>query len=470
MASAHGGVEGIRGQLQSELRDRVILPGSEEYDRCRGVYFTGVDRRPLAIIRPSTPEEVARAVRTVTGEGARLTIKGGGHGFASRGVADDAVALDLSALDRVSVDPIRWTARAGGGTSTGAFTAAAGRHHLATGFGDSPKVGIGGITQAGGVGFLHRSLGLTIDSLLGAELVTASGEILEVSGDSHPDLWWALRGGGGGFGVVTRLDFRLHPVDRITGGMLMAPATPEVIHQSLECMAEAPPALSGILQAFRAPAAPFIPAELHGTLLLGAYLVHSGSLEEGEVWMERLRALTRPVVDQVGPMAYPALFTGHQEPPPPPLIRWRSAFRPSFTQDEIRRLLELVAEPHDGILRVLQLRPLEGAVADVSSEATAFAHRDAGLLASVGAIIPHAGQVAEHLAWVEEAHRAVTGGKALPAYAGFLGDDDPEGYAHAWPAAHRERLLDIRRRYDPEGVFPAPAAQGAAGIGDPSAG
>lgn len=448
-------------RLSRELPGRVLLPGDGEYDGARGVYFTGVDRRPSAIVRPVTTDEVARVVRIVAAAGERLTVKGGGHGFASRCLADGVVAVDLSGLSRVEVDAGGLTARAGGGATTGAFTAAAGAHGLATGFGDSPKVGIGGITQSGGIGFLHRRLGLTADSLLRAEVVTASGEVLEVDGVSHPELWWGLRGGGGGMGVLTRLDFRLHPVDRVMGGMLMAPATPERFHRALEALSEAPPEVSGLIQAFRAPPAPFIPEELHGTFLLAAYLVHSGSLDQGRDWVEGFRSVTGPVVDQIQPIHYPELFAEHGTPPAPPLVRWRSAFREELTLDEVGRLFGFLEESHDGIMRTLQVRPLGGAVRAVSPDATAFPHRDAALLASVGTIVPHVGQLPGHVAWVEEAHRELTGGRALPAYAGFLGEDDPAGHAGAWPSDHAQRLQGVRQRYDPAGVFRGLSSTGA---------
>jgi FAD/FMN-containing dehydrogenase len=442
-------------RLDAELPDRTLRPGDPGYDAARGLYFTAVDRRPAAIVRPRSSAEVALAVRRLAGEGHRLTVKGGGHGFRSQGVADGVVALDLSALNRVEVNPGTRLARAGGGTTTGAFTAAAGEYGLATGFGDSPRVGIGGITQAGGIGFLHRSLGMTIDSLVGAEVVTADGATLEVSEMSHPDLFWAIRGGGGGFGVVTRFDFRVHPVDRVIGGMLMAPATPEVFHAWLELLASAPEALSGLVQALRAPPAPIFPPELHGTMLLAAYVVHSGDPDEGTRWIDRFRALSKPVMDEVAPLRYAALFDEHGGPPAPPMIRWRSCFRGAFTLDEVRTQFDLLAEPHEGLMRVLQVRALGGAMARIPSADTAFAHRRAAYLASVGAVLPGPEQAPVHSAWVERAHAEVAGSSGAGSYAGFLGDEDPDGCEAAWPASHRDRLRTIRARYDPDEVFTA---------------
>jgi FAD/FMN-containing dehydrogenase len=202
----------------------VILPGDSRYDKSRGVYFTGVDRRPRAVAQPGNAEEVASVIRIVRNAGARLSVKGGGHGFTSACVRDDTVVLDLSRLTSLTFDVEARVAQAGGGLAAGAYTAAASEHGLATGFGDSPGVGIAGLTLHGGIGFLHRKLGLTVDSLLAAQVVTADGTIVEATADEHPDLFWALRGGGGNFGVVTRLDLRLHPVAQVRGGMLMGPS------------------------------------------------------------------------------------------------------------------------------------------------------------------------------------------------------------------------------------------------------
>jgi FAD/FMN-containing dehydrogenase len=441
--------------LRTHLPELLHPPGSPRYDHARRVYFTGVDRRPSVVIAPHTPDEVAQAVRIVSAEGGRLTLKGGGHGFACRGVADGVPMLDLSALDAVSVDPEARLARAGGGTTTGAFTRAAGAHGLAVGFGDSPKVGIAGITQAGGLGFLHRRLGLTVDQLAGAQVVTAQGAILEVSAAHEPELFWALRGGGGGFGVVTRLDFRLAPVATVVGGMLMAPTDAATFHEALEALHAAPPEVSGILQALRAPPIPMIPAELHGALLLAAFVVHSGDPARGERWMADFRKLIRPVQDTTGPLAYPALFDDHGGPADPPRLRWRSVFRDPLSATEVAALFELLEEPHDGIMRTVQLRPLGGAVSRVPGDATAFAHREAPVLASAGAVFAGEADAGPHRAWVRSVQERLAGGDPRGAYAGFLGEEDLEGPKAAWPEPHRARLRQVKERFDPGRVFEA---------------
>ncbi len=435
-------------------RERVGRGGGEG-DHGRWNAAHGRDSSWGGVVRPRTAGEVATAVRVIAAEGGRLAVKGGGHGFASIGVRTGLPMLDLSALASVTVDPGALLARAGGGATTGAFTRAAGAHALATGFGDSPKVGLAGITQAGGLGFLHRRLGLTIDQLAGAQVVTADGVIREANEGQDPDLFWALRGGGGGFGVVTRLDFRLAPVDRVVGGMLMAPTDPTTFHQALDALHAAPGEVSGILQALRAPPIPMIPTELHGALLLAGFVVHSGPPDEAGRWMADFRKLTRPTVDGTGPLAYPTLFDDHGGPPDPPRLRWRSAFRDPLSLAEVQDLFELLEEPHDGVMRTVQLRPLGGAVSLLSGDATAFAWREAPLLASAGAVFAEGADAGPHRTWVQTVQEVLAGGDPRASYAGFLGVEDPSGPAAAWPDAHRARLLQVKERVDPGRVFEA---------------
>jgi FAD/FMN-containing dehydrogenase len=456
-AASEGTTDRAVRELRARLPGIVHAPGTPEHDAARRVYFTAVDRYPSAVLRPRAAGEVAEAVRIVAAEGGRLTVKGGGHGFASRGVADGLPMLDLSALDGISIDGTRRLARAGGGITTAAYTREAGRQGLATGFGDSPKVGVGGITQAGGIGFLHRRLGLTVDSLVSAQVVTADGRIREVDGERDPELFWALRGGGGGFGVVTRLDFRLDPVDRVVGGMLMAPTDPEAFHLALQHLLEAPEEVSGIVQAMRAPAVPLVPVELHDSMMMAVFLVHSGEPADGDRWMAGFRKLAPPVMDTLAPISYPELFGDHGGPPDPPRIRWRSVFRESLSLDEIRSLFELLEAPHEGVMRTLQVRPMGGAAARPAPDATAFAHRDAPLLASAGAVFSAESDAESHDLWVRAMCHELAGGKPRGAYAGFLGPADPEGPAAAWAGPHRDRLTAVKERYDPHRIFHAPA-------------
>ena len=207
----------------------MIAPGDPEYDAARTIFYGGIERHPAVIIRPADVEEVRRVISLAHDTGMELAIRSGGHSVPGHSVTDGGIVLDLSNMRDLQIDVEGRTAWAEAGLTAAEFTTAAAAHGLATGFGDTGSVGIGGITLGGGVGYLVRKYGLTIDDLLAAEIVTADGEILHVDARAHPDLFWAIRGGGGNFGVVTRFKFRLHEVDSIFGGMLILPATPETI-------------------------------------------------------------------------------------------------------------------------------------------------------------------------------------------------------------------------------------------------
>src|SRR5262245_53472619 len=226
--------EGVSGrndvlvsQLRAALNGAVIAPGDAAYDQARTVFLGSIDRRPAAIIRAADAADVVQVVSLARDTGLELAVRSGGHSWAGHSVSEGGIVLDLRDLRELDIDVGHRTAWAGAGLKVGEVTDALGAHGLAIGFGDSGLVGIGGVTLGGGVGFLARKHGLTIDDVLAAEVVTADGQIRYADADSHPDLFWAVRGGGGNFGVVTRFRFRLHPVDAIVGGVLVLPATPD---------------------------------------------------------------------------------------------------------------------------------------------------------------------------------------------------------------------------------------------------
>ncbi|HJU97267.1 MAG TPA: FAD-binding protein, partial [Jiangellaceae bacterium] len=294
--------------LRAEFDGRVIAPGDVGYDEARTVFPGGIDRRPAVIIRPADAAEVARVVSLARETGLELAVRSGGHSGAGHGVSEGGIVLDLANMRALDIDVDGRTAWAEAGLTAGEYTAAVGAHGLATGFGDTGTVGIGGITLGGGVGFLARKHGLTIDNLLAADIVTADGKLLRVDAENHPELFWAIRGGGGNFGVVTRFHFRLHEVASVVGGMLMLPATPEVIASFMAAADAAPDELSTILNVMPAPPMPFIPAEHHGRIVAMALMAHAGEGGAGEQVMAPFRALATPIVDMVKPMPYAELF------------------------------------------------------------------------------------------------------------------------------------------------------------------
>ena len=253
-------------QLRSQFRGRVIGPDDDGYDEARTPFYGGIDRHPVLVARAADAIDVSNVVRLAADTGLELAVRSGGHSVAAHCVSD-GIVLDLSAMKAMDVDVDSRTTWAETGLTAGEFTTAAAAHGLAVGFGDTGSVGIGGITLGGGVGFLLRKYGLTIDDLLAAEIVTADGETLHVDEDTHPELFWAIRGGGGNVGVATRFRFRLHELDTVVGGMLMLPATPETIEGFVAEADAAPEELSAIGNVMPAPPMPFIPEELHGELV-----------------------------------------------------------------------------------------------------------------------------------------------------------------------------------------------------------
>ena len=215
--------------LLDRLGDQVITPDRPDYDAARTEFYGGADWRPAAVVRAQTADDVAATVTLVRDAGASLAVHGGGHSIAHHSMSDGGIVLDLSAMKALQVDPERRTAWAEAGLTAGELLAGVGEHGLVIGFGDTGSVGIAGITLGGGIGYLSRLHGLTIDNVLAADVVTADGELVRADADSHPDLFWAIRGGGGNFGVVTRFHYRLHELPTVDGGMLVLPATPQVI-------------------------------------------------------------------------------------------------------------------------------------------------------------------------------------------------------------------------------------------------
>src|SRR5215210_3946848 len=293
-------------KLRAVLNGRVITPDDAAYDEARAVFYGGFDSRPALIVRVADATDVSHVIALARESGLELAVRSGGHSVAGHSTTDGGIVLDFSEMKGLEIDLERHTAWAQTGLTAGEYTAAVGAHGLATGFGDTGSVGIGGITLGGGVGYLVRKHGLTIDDLLAADVVSADGELLRVDAETHPDLFWAIRGGGGNFGVATRFRFRLHEVDTIVGGMLLLPATPDVIEWFVAEAEAAPEDLSVIANVMTAPPMPFVPPEAHGQLIVMAMLVYAGEeVDEGERAIAPFRALAKPIADMVKPMRYP---------------------------------------------------------------------------------------------------------------------------------------------------------------------
>ncbi len=437
-------------QLRTQISGQVIAPADTGYDQARQVFMPQFDRRPAAIVRPADAGEVASVVDLAREQGFELAVRSGGHSAAGHSVSEGGIVLDLSNLKGLEIDVAAEEAWAETGLTAGELTTAAQAEGLAIGLGDTGSVGIGGLTLGGGIGYLVRKHGLAIDDLLGAELVTADGRLLHVDAEHDPDLFWAIRGGGGNFGVATRFHYRLHPVGTVTGGLLVLPATADVVAGFIAAAEAAPEELSTIANVMTAPPLPFLPAEAHGKLVVLAMLVHAGPLEEGERAVAPFRALATPLADMLRPMPYSDIY-----PPEDPDYRPRAAARTMFVDTVDTAAAETILGRLEGstaMLRAVQLRVLGGAMARVPVDATAFAHRQSKIMVNIAAIYGDPAEAQVHEAWAGETAAALrqtdTG-----AYVNFVGDEGEERIRAAYPGAAWERLAAVKGRYDPDNLF-----------------
>jgi FAD/FMN-containing dehydrogenase len=450
MASASTSTAISLTQLQSELNGRVIGPDDREYDRARTVFSGAIDRRPALMARVADATDVARVVSLARETGLELAVRSGGHSAAGHGVSEGGIVLDLGEMRALEIDPERRTAWAETGLTAGEYTNAAGVHGLATGFGDAASVGIGGITLGGGIGFLVRKHGLTIDDLLAADVVTTDGELVRADAETHPELFWAIRGGGGNFGVATRLQLRLHEVDTIVGGMLFLPATADVIAGFVAEAEAAPDELSTIANVMPAPPLPFLPAEQHGRLVVMAMLAYAGAVDAGERAIAPFRALATPVVDMVRPMPYPAIYPPHDEDHHP-VASLRTMFLDGVDEQAAESIVDHL-QAATSPMAVAQLRVLGGAMARVPAAATAFAHRHRRVLANVAAMYERPDDAPAHQGWVDEFATALSPAEEA-AYVGFLDDEGEARVRAAYPGSTWDRLAAVKDRYDPTNVF-----------------
>jgi FAD/FMN-containing dehydrogenase len=436
--------------LADLIKGRVIEPDHPDYDEARTVFYGDVDRRPSAIVKVANGDDVARVIAQARESGLELAVRSGGHSVAGHGVTEGGIVLDLSEMNALEIDPRRRIAWAETGLTAGEYTAEAGRHGLATGFGDTGSVGIGGITLSGGVGFLLRKHGLTIDDLLAAEVVTADGDLLYVDDQTHDDLFWAIRGGGGNFGVATRFKFRLHPLESFVGGMLFLPATPDVVAGLVAEAEVAPEELSTIANVMIAPPVPFLPEELHGQTLVMAFVAYAGDVEDGERAIAPLRALAEPLADMVRPMSYAEMYPPEEEEYRPMAVA-RTMFVDSVGLGAAETILERI-QASDAMMAATQIRVMGGAMARVPADATAFAHRDSRIMVNVAAMYQSPDERPKHAAWVDgladELRQEDRG-----AYVGFLADEGEERVRAAYPGPTWDRLREVKRRYDPDNLF-----------------
>jgi FAD/FMN-containing dehydrogenase len=436
--------------LRAAVRGQVITSDDPAYDQARTVFLGDIDRRPAAVVRVKDAADVQGVIAQARQAGAELAIRSGGHSSAGHSTTDGGIVIDLRDMKRIEINAEARTAWAETGLTAREVSEAAAKHGLAVGFGDTGSVGIGGITTGGGIGYLVRKHGLSIDSLLAAEVVTADSEFLEVHANAHPDLFWAIRGGGGNFGVVTRFKYELHPLDSIVGGMLFLPATVETVAGFIAAAEAAPEELSTIANVMPAPPMPFLAEEHHGQVIIFGILCYAGDAEAGENAIAPFRALATPLADLVKPMPYPEIYPPEDESYRPKAIN-RTLFVDHIDRDVAQTILDTLAAS-DASMRVAQLRVLGGAAARVRNEATAYAHRDSKIMVNVASFYEGPEDHDRREQWVTDfAARLNQGNRG--AYVNFLADEGPDRVRDAYPGATWDRLTQIKARYDPTNLF-----------------
>jgi FAD/FMN-containing dehydrogenase len=462
-------------QELSTLADRVtgavIRPGDPQYEEARRVHNGMVDARPAGIVRCATEEDVAAVVRYAAEHRMDLAVRGGGHSVPGFGTGDGAIVADLSPMQSVQVDDTRRTATAGGGTTWGRFNDVTAAHGLATTGGIVSTTGIGGLTLGGGIGYLGRAHGLTCDNLLSARVVTADGSRLTASEDEHPDLFWALRGGGGNFGVVTDFTYRLHPVGEVLAGLVFFELAdgPAVFRFFDDVLDEAPREYGGYPAMHLAPPLPFVPEDRVGQPFAVVVSCWNGDHDEGRRFLGRFREVAAPAAEMVAPMPYPAINALFDPLLPPGLqYYWKTVFVTELTDDLIAAHVEMGARI-PAVNSGMHMYTLDGAVHEVPSDATAFGHRDARYVVNMAGGWPDPAENEANTAWVRDYHAAVAPHSQPGGYVNFASADDqhraPDNYG-----ANHQRLTEVKRRYDPDNLFhlnqniqpsPVPAPRGS---------
>lgn len=443
------------GALASELRGQLLRPDDDGYDDARRVWNGMVDRHPAAIARCEGSADVIAAVRYARRSGLPLSVKGGGHQLAGKAVCDDGLVIDVSPMDGVRVDPDTRTVRVDAGATLATLDREAQSFGLATPAGVHSTTGVAGLTLGGGIGWLSRSFGLTVDQLLAADVVTADGKLVYASEDENADLFWALRGGGGNFGVVTSFEFRVHPVgpEVLTVQLFHhIERAEEVLRAYRDVMASAPDELACYPMFLHVPPIEPFPAELHGAPALALVGCYSGDVAEGQAAVAPLAAIGAPFLDVVAPMPY-AQFQSSFDAGNPDGARYyaKSHMLPELTDEAIATLVGHV-DDLPGELSMVFLESLGGAIGRVSVGATAWPHRDAayGLAVHAGWLDPADDDVA--ISWCRRVAGAMAPHATGGAYVNYLDGDEEDRVAAAYGDVYA-RLAEVKRRWDPDNLF-----------------
>ncbi len=441
-------------ELRERARGQVITTEDVGYDEARTVYNAMIDKRPSVVVRCANAGDVMASVDFARSNGMDLAVRGGSHSVPGFGTCDDGIVIDLVQMRGVHVDPVRRLARAEGGATWGDFNAATYPFGLATTGGIISTTGVGGLTLGGGIGYLSRGLGLSCDNLVSADVVTADGKFVVASADDNADLFWALRGGGGNFGVVTSFQFALSPVKDIYGGPMFfeLDSAGDVLRFYREYIADADERL-GAFPAYQiAPPLPFIPEERHGEPFIALVTCWAGPMDEGDAVIKELRDVAPVVAEHVGPMPYPALNSAFDALVPPGLQHyWKANFNSELTDAAIEA--HLVHGPKIPVVNsTVHIYPINGACHRVGSDETAFAYRDATFATVIAGMWPDPADNDANIGWVKDYYAATAPHSEAGGYVNFMADDD-QGRIRDNYRGNYDRLVEVKRRYDPDNLF-----------------
>ncbi|GLY66558.1 FAD-binding oxidoreductase [Amycolatopsis taiwanensis] len=440
--------------LRQRVRGEVITRDDENYDEARRVYNAMIDRHPRVVVRAVNAGDVLAAVDFAREHGFDLAVRGGSHSVPGFGTCDDGVVIDLLAMRGVRVDPRNRTARVEGGATWGDFNAATHAFGLSTTGGIISTTGVGGLTLGGGIGYLDRAAGLSCDNLISADVVTADGRFVVASEGENDDLFWALRGGGGNFGVVVSFEFRLQPVADIYGGPMLfeLDAAPDLLRFYREFIVDAPEQFGGFPGFQIAPPLPFIPEDRQGEPFALFVACWTGRLDEGEQAINSLREIGPVVAELVGPMPYPALNSVFDPLVPPGLQHyWKANFVTELTDEAIAAHLEH-GPGLPAVNSAVHIYPINGACHRVAPDATAFAYREANFATVIAGMWPDPADNDTAIRWVRDYYHATAPHSEEGGYVNFMATDDQDR-VRANYKGNFDRLVEVKKRYDPDNLF-----------------
>jgi FAD/FMN-containing dehydrogenase len=441
--------------LKASLRGGLIAAGDSGYDEARKVYNGMIDRRPRLIARCADVADVITAVKFGRENKMLVSIRGGGHNAGGLGVCDDGLVIDLSPMRYVRVDPKKKIVVAGGGALWGDVDHAAHAFGLAVPAGIISTTGVGGLTLGGGIGHLTRQCGLTIDNLLGVEMVLANGKFVSANAKENSDLYWAVRGGGGNFGVVTAFHFKAHDIHTNYAGPMLwhIDDTVEVMKWYRKFMAKAPREINGFFAFLIVPPGPPFPEHLHLKKMCGVVWCYTGPLKKAEKFFKPIRAFKTPALDFVGPIPHPALQSMFDALYVPGLQwYWKADFVHTLSDEAIARHLEQGMKLPTW-QSTMHLYPIDGAAARVKKDATPWAYRDAKWSSVIVGVDPDPANKEKITTWARDYWNALHPYSAPGAYVNFMMDNEGEDRVKASYGKNYARLAKVKKKYDPTNFF-----------------